>query len=535
MKNTRVLVCCPSHAASDVLTRRLSGILKRSEIFRLYDSSRPSSTVPSNILPFTCQLKDTDVFTLPQPPAWTDYRVVVCTCLDAQILFRAQITNSVIRKKQLCFQKFIMSAMSGGHPLGLTIGELKVNEDPFFTHLFIDEAAQATEPEILCPISCVFDTHHGGRKVEIALCGDPRQLSPRIYSCQVVDTLGRSFMERLLRRPVTCMGGGEESLLGPVDQPSSHTSSLADLIRYYASVDGEEQLTIFLTENYRGRPSFLMMPSSLFYFDRLKSVKEPDLDTLTFWCNKLRHVESLSIRVTNDIDSTIEIATEPFSQIHRQTTWPIHFRGVCGVDSVVGTDSLVHFSGTDSWKNSAEVKAVVEIIATLISSGVAPRQIGAMTPFRGQVTEIRKALREKQYYDVNVGIIENYQAIEQDVIVLSLTRANAEFIDHDVKKRMGIFRLPKQANVAMTRAENLFIVVGNPNIMAVDPLWRQYLRFCYRNGLWYGDGLTQKSEEVDISYVSTIDLTDEQAMASQVVISTLEKIQRVHNHSFDYI
>lgn len=384
-KNTnRVLVCCPSHAACDVLTRRLSGLLKRSEIFRLYHSSRPASTVPAYMLPFTRQFPDTDVFTLPQPPDWTGFRAVICTCMDAHILFRAQISNHAIRAKQLCFQTFILSALSGGHPLGLTFGQkVTVDDDPFFTHLFIDEAAQATEPEILCPVSCVFDPHHGNRKAEILLFGDPRQLSPRVYASNVADSLGRSFMERILRRPVTCMGGGEESLLGAVRR-NSHASSLTDLIKYYASVDGQEQLTIFLTENYRGHPSFLMMPSSLFYFDRLSSAEAQDPDTLAFWCDKLRKVEDLSAPTCDVFDLPTASMSEKFSQIHRQTTWPIHFRGVMGVDTVVGADSLTNFSGTDSWQNVAETEVVVDIISTLINAGVSQGQIGAMTPFRGQ-------------------------------------------------------------------------------------------------------------------------------------------------------
>ena len=35
--------------------------------------------------------------------------------------------------------------------------------------------------------------------------------------------------------------------------------------------------------------------------------------------------------------------------------------------------------------------------------------------------------------------------------------------------------MPKQANVALTRAENLFIVVGNPECMWEDPMWRQWV------------------------------------------------------------
>ena len=85
--------------------------------------------------------------------------------------------------------------MSGNSPIGLSFGDVSVDENPFFTHLFIDEAAQATEPEILCPISCVVDPQSRssrGKAVEIVFVGDPRQLSPRVYSSKVADTLGRS-------------------------------------------------------------------------------------------------------------------------------------------------------------------------------------------------------------------------------------------------------------------------------------------------------------------------------------------------------
>ena len=297
-------------------------------------------------------------------------------------------------------------------------------------------------------------------------------------------------MERLLRRPVTCLGGGESSLLGPSEQSDSllgdGSGSLTDLIRYYATVDGAEQLTIFLVENYRGHSSFLMMPSSFFYFDRLRSAKVPDLESNSYWCNKLRQVEALS----TPLDITIQSPSESdrdniFAHIHRQRTWPIHFRGVKGVDTGA---TLTNFAGTDSWQNVAEADAVVDIVSALVNDGLDPSRIGCMAPFRGQVVAIRKLLRKKYFHDVNVGTIENYQAVEQDVIILSLTRANHTFIQDDIKRKMGLFGLPKQVNVAMTRSENLFITVGDANTMWKDTCWRQWLRFTLRNGLWYGEG-----------------------------------------------
>jgi hypothetical protein len=112
--------------------------------------------------------------------------------------------------------------------------------------------------------------------------------------------------------------------------------------------------------------------------------------------------------------------------------------------------------------------------------------------------------------------------------VLSLTRASSDFVNHDVEKRMGIFRQPKPLNVALTRAENLFIVVGSPDVMWQDPHWRHWLSFVCRNGLWYGDGVEQAKKALSASSegrrgprlsVSTLGL-------EEVVVSTLEKIHR---------
>lgn len=399
----RVLLCAPSHAAADVLTRRLTAILKKEEIFRMFDSSRPSNFVSGSILPFTCQLPGSGTFTLPAPPAWARFRVVVCTCLDANILFRAQLTNHAIRTKRQCFVSYLGKC----EHIGLHFGgsEVTGSKEPFFSHLFIDEAAQATEPEVLCPMSVVIDPYPGEKKVEIALIGDPRQLSPQIYSESAGQHgLGRSFMERILKRPVDCIGRGESHILGPdimagplsLDGPGS---SLLDLIRYYANIGGQEQLTVFLTENFRGHPSFLMMPSSLFYYDRLKTAKNLGLDSLSYWVERLRAVEALTNSVEMEItEQSCQDEMHHYRTVHRQTWWPIHFRAVKGKDTSVALDT---FSGTDSWQNCEEADAAVGIIDALVQNGgVDPSKIGVMTPYRGQVVAVRQRCREKHYHDV---------------------------------------------------------------------------------------------------------------------------------------
>ena len=44
--------------------------------------------------------------------------------------------------------------------------------------------------------------------------------------------------------------------------------------------------------------------------------------------------------------------------------------------------------------------------------------------------------------------------------------------------------------VAVTRAKALLIVVGDPNVLSLDPLWRAFLNYVYLNGGWTGPDIS---------------------------------------------
>jgi superfamily I DNA and/or RNA helicase len=212
-----------------------------------------------------------------------------------------------------------------------------------------------------------------------------------------------------------------------------------------------------------------MMPSKLFYFDKLRSV-HPLLDNADDkWCSVLRKIEATSTIVNPGCV--------------KQRSWPFHFRGVAGKDQSAAVES---FWGTNSWSNPEEASEILGVVQTLVAEGISTQSIGIMAAFRGQVVLIRRILRDKGLGAVNVGIVEDYQAVEREVIILSLTRSNNTFLANDIKRRIGLFQQPKRMNVALTRAENLLVVVGDPKLMEKDQTWKQWLEFCFHNGLWYG-------------------------------------------------
>jgi helicase MOV-10 len=40
--------------------------------------------------------------------------------------------------------------------------------------------------------------------------------------------------------------------------------------------------------------------------------------------------------------------------------------------------------------------------------------------------------------------------------------------------------------VAITRAQALLIIIGDPSVLCLDPLWRSFLNYIYINGGWTG-------------------------------------------------
>ena len=64
-----------------------------------------------------------------------------------------------------------------------------------FRHVFIDEAGQATEPEICIALAGIIDADAG----QLVMAGDPQQLGPLVRSSLAEEHgLSVSLMERLL-------------------------------------------------------------------------------------------------------------------------------------------------------------------------------------------------------------------------------------------------------------------------------------------------------------------------------------------------
>lgn len=193
----KILVTAPSNPAADLLCERLAKLgVKNSEMLRLVAVSRDLRGAPEVVLQYSRTDPVTETFEIPKLGELQRQRVVVATCTTA-----AYIRSSI-----------------------KTVSEL------WFTHVFVDEAAQAMEAEVLVPLTL---RKPGGH---IFLAGDFKQLGP------------------VIRSPVAIHFG--------LDVP---------LMERIVQVIGIEHSRVFpLLESYRAHPSVLRLYNKTVYGDMLK-------------------------------------------------------------------------------------------------------------------------------------------------------------------------------------------------------------------------------------------------------------------------
>ncbi|CAI5968583.1 unnamed protein product [Closterium sp. NIES-65] len=327
-----------------------------------YDSisSRGRDEVDTDLLPFTRYDDSTGTFRLPSLSEIHTARVVAVTCCSAALLYRM------------------------GVPRGT------------FTHIFIDEAGHAIEPEGIIPIAC-----HAAPHAVILLAGDHKQLGPE-----------------------------DGSYIG------YNTSAITKLVK-----------------NYRSHPKILELPNEMFYEGELEACA----------------------------DEMVRSSLCRWDELPNKNEFPIIFHGVMGKDEREGN--------SPSFFNPFEATVVLKYITSLMgyrSQRVPLTDIGVVTPYRKQMQKLQHLLRGKGMDAVKVGSVEEFQGQERRVVIVSTVRSSQQYVEFDYKHNLGFLANPKRFNVAVTRAKQLLIIVGNPNLLAQDRCWGALLQYCLRNKAYTG-------------------------------------------------
>ncbi|KAF4637228.1 hypothetical protein G7Y89_g843 [Cudoniella acicularis] len=417
-----ILFCAPSDPAADTIVQRLSTHLGPTDVLRLNRPSRTFAEVSEAVLPF-CYVSN-DRFHLPPFEILMSYRIVVTTCRDASLLMYSRMTNSDVYVVENSLRKAI-------HPHETQPLQVSLH----WNALIIDEAAQAIEPEALIPLSVVAPPLNSAQlivKPLFVMAGDEHQLGPR--TSLPSSPLKNSLFARLFKRPVYADHPLARGKAGKA--PPALNSSMLPILR---------PAFTNLIRNYRSHPAILAVPSALFYADTLDP-NAVDTDRLAEWSQ------------------------------WRGMRWPVLFHNN---DS---EDELEQDGG--GWYNVGEAQAACFYANNLVQTGlVEQKEVCIMSPFKSQVKCLRKTVREKQLWNVDVGPTEAFQGLERGVVILCTTRSKQRFVEKDKALDWGIIGMPNKMNVAITRAKFGLIVIGKRKILYEDPNWKAFLGFCDRNGL----------------------------------------------------
>ena len=241
----------------------------------------------------------------------------------------------------------------------VTYGRLLAQSDfnaRHITHLFIDEAAQTLEPELMIPIVHLMEYN---KLLKICLAGDPAQLGSSIHS------------------PIAKHYGLEKSLLERLINNNLYLDK-----NEYLSQSYNDKYCVKLLNNYRSHRAIIEVPKTLFYGNELNEC-----------AGEFRN-----------LFSSLKWSLLP------NKNFPLIFHQIYGREEREG------FS--PSYFNIAEVETIDKYLAELLDNQIRDKrlkfldssQIGIITPYRGQAQKIKDIIKEKKYgEDILVGSPEDFQ------------------------------------------------------------------------------------------------------------------------------
>ncbi|KAG8704637.1 hypothetical protein FRC11_009731 [Ceratobasidium sp. 423] len=383
----RILVCAPSNSAADLLAQRLGQRYKPKQLLRLNAPSRSCGPLyPTELKKFSCL--DGQTFTSPPKEKMMEFKIVVSTCSYASVPRALGVENH-------------------------------------FTHIFIDEAGHAAEPELMIAV-----LQNISPTTNVILSGDPKQLGPIVQSGPCIkEGMAISFLERLTQMPVYS-----------TEEPGNREPNVVKLV-----------------QNYRNHPAILRFPNETFYGGELQACATPLITNI------------------KRLDQTSWMP---------QPGFPIIFHSICGENQREGK-SPSYFNIDEA----TLVKRYVKYLLDDGQHGLSAKHIGVIAPYRQQCDKIRRLLSHSGYGGVDVKVTEDWQGQERRVIIVSTVRSDPEMLETDSITFLGFVASMKRTNVALTRAQALLIVIGFGPVLQLDPVWYGFLKYVHESGGCKGDEL----------------------------------------------
>lgn len=298
-----------------------------------------------------------------------------------------------------------------------------------FNLAVVDEASQILEPHLIGLLSAQSQGHPAIEK--FVLIGDHKQLPAVVQQHPSVSQV-------------------RDPQLQSIFLYDCRISLFERLLRKYAH---DEHVTYMLDHQGRMHPDIALFPNQMFYHGLLQAVPLP----------------------------------------HQEKQLPR--RGNChnGIMDILTTRRVAFIAATSPTHSPSDKVNQVEadiIAATIVSiyqlekgSFDVEDTVGVIVPYRNQIATIRNTIARYGIdilHDITIDTVERFQGSQRRYIVYGFTVQKYDqlrFLTNNVFEEDDGTIIDRKLNVAMTRAQEHLILVGNPELLSKDTIFSQLISF----------------------------------------------------------
>ena len=353
---------------------------------------------------------------------------------DHVVGLRAEKLGNVTKVKQM---------LTGAKVVVATTTTMLGNTDLFslrdFSLAVIDEASQILEPHLL-GILCA--QHRGGNAIrKFVLIGDHKQL-PAVV--QQTEESSRVTEASLIN-------------MGLVDCRLSLFERLLHACR-----DKEECVYQFEKQG-RMHHDVALFPNRAFYHGSLDEVP-------------LAHQRcGLSFAQVEQDNATQQLLAS--HRVVFTAVWP---------------EKMTGYGKTNHEEAAVIARIAKEIYSLYVNNGkpFLPKEtIGVIVPYRHQIAAIQKQLKQTgiaPLMDIDIDTVERFQGSQREVIIYGFTiqrYSQLDFLTANIFEEEGAV-IDRKLNVALTRAREQMVVVGNPDLLNHVHVFRNLIAHVRKNGCY---------------------------------------------------
>ena len=291
-----------------------------------------------------------------------------------------------------------------------------------FSLAVIDEASQILEPHLIGLLSANIDDVPAIRK--FVLIGDHKQLPAVVQQESEISKV-------------------QDVILNNIHLTNCRLSLFERLLKQYVK---NKDVTYMLKKQGRMHHDIALFPNYTFYSNKLEIVGKPECP-------------------------------------HQNDALPLKGEGKNGIDDLLSTRRIVFIasetpqdSPTDK-VNQNEADMIVAIVLRIYereksNSFDVNTTVGVIVPYRNQIAAVRKAIDRygiRILHDITIDTVERYQGSQRKYIIYGFTIQKyyqLNFLTNNVFEDFDGSIIDRKLNVAMTRAEEHLIMIGNPELLS---------------------------------------------------------------------